>query len=181
QENNDTDNLEERVETEEDNDNEAENVEEQEHDMDTNEKKIIEKKHRPKIRPRIVKGKTITEEEFYSPKEARVTEEQWEDMKEAMELLVSDWEFIISEARTDKLLKQLQRNERELLRFEGDSRFPATEVNNWLQTVRGWINNLHGEISLSSGNNRKRKVEKSPQSHVRTKKLRSRTVVIDAP
>jgi len=37
----------------------------------------------------------MTEEEFYSLKEAQVTEEQWEDMKEAMELLASDWEFIV--------------------------------------------------------------------------------------
>ena len=77
----------------------------------------------------------MTEEEFYSLKEAQVTEEQWEDMKEAMELLASDWEFITSEGRPDKLLKQLQRNEQELLRFNDDNRFPATEVNKWLQIV----------------------------------------------
>ncbi|CAG8481763.1 686_t:CDS:2 [Paraglomus occultum] len=110
----------------------------------------------------------MTEKEVYSLKEARVTEEQWEDMKEAMELLVSDWELITSEGRTDKLLKQLQRNEQELLRFKGDSRFSATDVNNWLQTVRRWINDYMEKAVFL-------------QSHVRTKKLRSRTVVIDAP
>jgi|GraSoiStandDraft_45_1057281.scaffolds.fasta_scaffold535567_1 hypothetical protein len=116
----------------------------------------------------------MTEEEFYSLKEAQVTEEQWEDMKEAMELLASDWEFITSEGRPDKLLKQLQRNEQELLRFNDDNRFPATEVNKWLQIVRKWMKNLAGKNSLLPGNsvepkkkatnkNRKRKVEKSTQ------------------
>jgi hypothetical protein len=116
----------------------------------------------------------MTEEEFYSLKEAQVTEEQWEDMKEAMELLASDWEFITSEGRPDKLLKQLQRNEQELLRFNDDNRFPATEVNKWLQIVRKWMKNLAGKNSLLPSNsvepkkkatnkNRKRKVEKSTQ------------------
>ena len=57
-------------------------------------------------------------------------------------LLASDWEFITSEGRPDKLLKQLQQNEQELLRFKDNGRFPATEVNEWLQIVPRWMKNL---------------------------------------
>ena len=50
-------------------------------------------------------------------------------MTEAMSLLVMDWVFVISEGR----LKQLKRNEKELLLFGGDESFSAAEVNEQLK------------------------------------------------
>jgi len=104
----------------------------------------------------------------------QVTEEQWEDMKEAMSLLASDWDFIVGESWPHVLLKELQRNEQELFRFKDDKRFPAAEVNEWLQTVRKWMKKIPGGNSLPSGNlirqktqapniNQKRKAEKDTQ------------------
>ena len=108
----------------------------------------------------------MTEEDYYKLKEVQPTGEQWEEMKQAMELFASDWAFITSEGRLDKLLKQLQRNEWELLRFKGSKQVPTAEVDRWIQTVRNWIKKLSGGNSLPSGDsikhvNRKRKIEKN--------------------
>jgi len=64
--------------------------------------------------------------------------------------------------------------EQELFRFKDDKRFPAAEVNEWLQTVRKWMKKIPGGNSLPSGNlirqktqapniNQKRKAEKDTQ------------------
>ncbi|CAG8525462.1 8575_t:CDS:2 [Paraglomus occultum] len=132
------------------------------------------------------KGRIMTEEDYYKLKNVEPTEEQWEEMKQAMELLASDWAFITSEGRPDKLLKQMQRNERELLRFKESKQVPTEEVNGWIQTVQNWMTKVSGGNGPPSGDlttpvNRKRKVEKNVQSSPKTKKLQSRTIVIDAP
>ena len=62
----------------------------------------------------------------------------------------------MSEGRPDKLLKQLRRNEKELLLFENNDHSPAVEVNKWLETVRNWIKRLAGEnVSYSNESTKK--------------------------
>jgi hypothetical protein len=110
----------------------------------------------------------VTEEDYYKLKDVQVTEEQWGDMKQAMELFASDLAFITSEGRPDKLLKQLRRNEQELLRFKKNKRVPTAEVDGWIQTVRNWMKKLPGGSNFPSGDstkpvNKKRKTEKIAQ------------------
>jgi hypothetical protein len=120
------------------------------------------------MRPKPPKEKIVTEEDYYKLKEVKPTEKQWKLMKQALELFASDRTFITTEGRSDKLLQQLRRNERELLQFKKSKQVPTEEVDGWIQKIQNWMKKLSGGNSLPSGDstkpaNRKRKIEKNVQ------------------